>query len=529
MRLAYWIYEGTAHHGIGRIANSLRDVQAVFHAPLGDDYINVVHTMLERTPDFPRSTTSVLTGRDLAQGNNRLPETLRQVEARFKPELIVVSASCSTTLLQEDLQTVIGNTGLKTDTMLFEQNPFRVQENEAAENFFTHLVKRFARKQEKTPKPSINFIGPASLGFHVRSDVIAMRRMMAALGVEINVIAPYGASMGDLKRLPAAWLNVAPYRELGLETAAYLENDFGMPSLQSIPVGVQSTLSWLEQLIDMLNTEAEKLGSNEKVIMPELTEFSLDGQSAPSGVPWFTHSADMESFSMKKAFVFGDATRTVALVKFLHDELGMQISGAGTYLEKHADWVRSQLQGYLPDELIVTESFQKIAECIEDQMPDIVCGTQMERHSCRKLDVPCLVTSAPTHIENHLLGYYPLIGFDGADVIADRVYTTAKLGLEKHLIDFFGDAGLEYKEKQGEQANGTGSSAETHAKGNQENASSDESGGMVWTPDGEEMLKKVPFFVRNKVKRNTEKYALEKGYTEITAEVLRETKEALGA
>jgi light-independent protochlorophyllide reductase subunit B len=330
MRLAYWIYEGTAHHGIGRIANSLRGVQAVFHAPLGDDYINVVHTMLERTPDFPRSTTSVVTGKDLAQGNNRLPETLRQVEARFKPELIAVSASCSTTLLQEDLQTIIDKTELTTPTLLFEQNPFRVQENEAAENFFTHLVKQFAAKQEKTQKPSINFIGPASLGFHVRSDVIAMRRMMKTLGVQINVIAPYGAGTEELKRLPAAWLNVAPYRELGLDAATYLEQEFGMPSLLAMPMGVQGTLNWLESLIKMLNAEAEKLGRTERVSMPELTEFSLDGQSAPSGVPWFSHSADMESFSMKKAFVFGDATRTVALVKFLHDEIGMQITGAGT-------------------------------------------------------------------------------------------------------------------------------------------------------------------------------------------------------
>lgn len=73
---------------------------------------------------------------------------------------------------------------------------------------------------------------------------------------------------------------------------------------------------------------------------------------------------------------------------------------------------------------------------IEDELPDLVCGTQMERHSCRKLDIPCMVVSPPTHIENHLLGYYPFFGFDGADVIADRVYLSCKLGLEKHLIDF---------------------------------------------------------------------------------------------
>jgi light-independent protochlorophyllide reductase subunit B len=62
MRLTYWMYEGTAHHGVGRIANSLKNVHAVYHAPLGDDYTLPIHTMLERTPDFVHATTSLVTG-----------------------------------------------------------------------------------------------------------------------------------------------------------------------------------------------------------------------------------------------------------------------------------------------------------------------------------------------------------------------------------------------------------------------------------------------------------------------------------
>ena len=96
MRLAYWMYEGTAHHGVGRVMNSMRGVHAVFHAPQGDDYVNTIFTMLERTPRFPAMTTSVVSGIDLARGTLRLPETLRQVEEKLHPELIVVVASCST-------------------------------------------------------------------------------------------------------------------------------------------------------------------------------------------------------------------------------------------------------------------------------------------------------------------------------------------------------------------------------------------------------------------------------------------------
>jgi len=72
----------------------------------------------------------------------------------------------------------------------------------------------------------------------------------------------------------------------------------------------------------------------------------------------------------------------------------------------------------------------------------------MERHTAHRHDLNCMVIAPPTHIENHLLAYRPFLGFDGADVIADEVYTTCTLGMEKHLIDMFGDAGLEEVDKE---------------------------------------------------------------------------------
>jgi light-independent protochlorophyllide reductase subunit B len=272
--------------------------------------------------------------------------------------------------------------------------------------------------------------------------------------------------------------------------------------------------------------------------MPPLTAFSLDGMSAPSGVPWFARSADMESFSRKTAYVFGDATHTVGIVKFLRDELGMEIAGVGTYLEHEGTWVREQLADYLPagSNVLVTDQFQDVAEQIEDIMPDLVCGTQMERHSCRKLDVPSMVIAPPTHIENHLLGYYPMLGFAGADVIADRVYTTTKMGLEKHLIDMFGDAGLEYEDGQPvateeQQPATSGNGQQPVAAAPQpvaETPAAAADGPPTWTPDAEATLKKIPFFVRGKVRKNTERYAIDHGHRVITADILREAKEALG-
>lgn len=535
MRLALWMYEGTAHHGVGRIANSMRGVHAVFHAPQGDDYVNPIFTMLERTPAFPQMTTSVVSGRDLSQGTIRLPETLRQVEAKLHPDLIVICSACSTILLQEDLQVVADSAGTAAEVLVYDANPYRMQEVVAADGLFTTLVKRYARPQPLSARPSVNILGSASLGFHVRQDLICLRRMLKTLSIDLHVVAPLGAGLSDLARLPAAWLNIAPYRELGLHAAEYLEEQFGTPALTDAPIGVQGTLRWLRRLVEMLNEVGATGGyTGAPIRIPPLTEFSLDGMSAPSGVPWFARTADMETFSSKRAFVFGNATHTVGVTRFLRDELGMQILGAGIYLPEHAGWVREQLDSYLPDggdSLMVTDRFQEVAGRIADLRPELVCGTQMERHACRKLDLPCMVIAPPTHIENHLLSYKPFLGFDGADVIADEVYTTATLGMEKHLIDLFGDAGLEY-EQAGAAAPVEGGSevagevAEQHADALVATPLDPQS--ISWTLEAQGMLKKIPFFVRGRVQQKIERYAAEHGHASITSDVVLVAKEELG-
>jgi light-independent protochlorophyllide reductase subunit B len=55
MKLAYWMYAGPAHIGTLRVASSFKNVHAIMHAPLGDDYFNVMRSMLETgTRLYPR-------------------------------------------------------------------------------------------------------------------------------------------------------------------------------------------------------------------------------------------------------------------------------------------------------------------------------------------------------------------------------------------------------------------------------------------------------------------------------------------
>jgi light-independent protochlorophyllide reductase subunit B len=51
---------------------------------------------------------------------------------------------------------------------------------------------------------------------------------------------------------------------------------------------------------------------------------------------------------------------------------------------------------------------------------------------------------------------------------------------------------------------------------------------VVWNEAAEKELKKIPFFVRGKARRNTERFALDHGLTDITVDTLYDAKAHFG-
>jgi light-independent protochlorophyllide reductase subunit B len=186
--------------------------------------------------------------------------------------------------------------------------------------------------------------------------------------------------------------------------------------------------------------------------------------------------------------------------------MGIHVVLAGTYCKYGADWFGSQVSEYC-DEVLISEDTAEIPNAIARIEPAAIFGTQMERHVGKRLDIPCGVIAAPIHIQNFPLGYKPFLGYEGTNQIADLVYNSFTLGMEDHLLEFFG--GHDTKE--------------VITKG--VSVDSD----LTWSKDGLAELNKIPGFVRGKVKRNTEKFARDRGIEAITAEVLYAAKEAIGA
>lgn len=508
MKLAYWMYAGPAHIGTLRIASSFKNVHAIMHAPLGDDYFNVMRSMLEREKNFTPVTASIVDRNVLARGSQeRVVENIVRKDGEENPDLIVLTPTCTSSILQEDLENFVERASLeaKGDVLLADVNHYRVNELQAADRTLHQIVQFYLEKAhkkgelptEKTPKPSVNIIGMTTLGFHNQHDCRELKRLMADLGIEVNAVIPEGAVVGDLKNLVRAWFNLVPYREVGLKTAQYLQESYNLPYVDTTPMGVIETAKCIREIQTLLNEQGASI---------DYEDYIEDQSLNFSQAVWFSRSIDCQNLTGKKAVVFGDNTHAAALTKILAREMGIDVVLAGTYCKYDEAWFREQVQDYC-SQVIVSDDNGEIGDLIASLEPAAIFGTQMERHVGKRLSIPCGVIAAPIHIQNFSLGYKPFLGYEGSNQIADLVYNSFTLGMEDHLLEIFG--GHDTKEVIHK-----GISADSD---------------LTWTKEAQNELNKVPGFVRGKVKRNTEKFARDHSLAEITLEVMYAAKEAVGA
>ncbi|MEM8703093.1 MAG: nitrogenase component 1, partial [Pseudomonadota bacterium] len=103
MQLSMWTYEGPPHVGAMRIAASMQGLHYVLHAPQGDTYADLLFTMIERRQSRPPVTYTTFQARDLgASTADVFKASCHDAVERFRPDAVLVGASCTAELLQDD-------------------------------------------------------------------------------------------------------------------------------------------------------------------------------------------------------------------------------------------------------------------------------------------------------------------------------------------------------------------------------------------------------------------------------------------
>ncbi|QXM25197.1 ferredoxin:protochlorophyllide reductase (ATP-dependent) subunit B [Elioraea tepida] len=520
MHLAVWTYEGPPHVGAMRIAAAMRGVHYVLHAPQGDTYADLLFTMIERSKTRPPVTYTTFQARDLGSDTADLfRAALRDAYDRFRPEAILVGASCTAELIQDDPGGLASGMGLPVPVVPLELPAYQRKENWGASETFYRLVRTFAGRNASPPgsarparhptdRPRCNILGPTALGFRHRDDVKEVTGLLERLGVEVNVVAPLGASPADLERLGEAEMNIVLYPEIAAQAASWLARTFGQKTIRTVPIGVGATRAFIAEVVEAAGLDATHLLNAEE-----------------SRLPWYSRSVDSTYLTGKRVFIFGDATHAIAAARVASTELGFAVVGLGTYSREFARDVREAAAQYGAEPLI-TDDYLEVEAKVAELQPELVLGTQMERHIAKRLGIPCAVISAPVHVQDFPARYSPQMGFEGANVLFDTWVHPLMMGLEEHLLGMFRED-FEFHDAAAPSHLGHAPKPrETAAGARQAPAPSPapvaaETG---WTAEAERELAKIPFFVRGKARRNTERFAAERGITRITIETLYDAK-----
>jgi light-independent protochlorophyllide reductase subunit B len=277
----------------------------------------------------------------------------------------------------------------------------------------------------------------------------------------------------------------------------YLRERFETPFLSAPPYGEAGTTRLLLELAQLLEIPRERVLH----------------AARGAKLSWYARTVDAHALSGKRVGVFGTPSAAAGIARVLHDELDMVVEWAGTYVLPYGDWLRESI-GDIAGDIIVTDDYRRIAALIDATRPDIVFGTQMERHSASRFGVPCAVISPPAHVLNFPLGYAPFLGYDGGNHIGDLVNQTQVLGLEHHLIETFGPRGQ-------------GRFAEAAPEGLDEPVTAP-AGELVWDDGALRLVGRIPFFVRKKARTNIETYARERGLARIDESAVLAAREHVG-
>lgn len=491
MKLTLWTYEGPPHVGAMRVVTAMESVHYVLHAPQGDTYADLLFTMIERQPKRPPVTYTTFQARDLGGDTAELfKRAAREAFERFKPQALLVGASCTAELIQDDPGGLARALNLPIPVVAVELPAYQKKENWGSAETFYQLVRAFATKCDAPARARCNILGPTALGFRHRDDITEITRILDRLGIAINVVAPLGASPADLARLGDASFNVVLYPETGLQAALWLQRQFGQKIVRTVPIGVGATRDFVNEVAELAGVDARAAGE--------------------SRLPWYSRSVDSTYLTGKRVFIFGDATHAIAAARVASEELGFTVVGLGTYTREFAREVREAAQR-LGVEATITDDYLEVEARISALSPELVLGTQMERHIAKRLGIPCAVISSPVHVQDFPARYSPQMGFEGANVLFDTWVHPLMMGLEEHLLGMFRDDREFHDDASASHLETPGSVRE-----------------LAWDHAAEYELRKIPFFVRGKARRNTERFAIDRGLTGITLETLYDAKAHFG-
>ena len=358
--------------GAIRAVIGIKNTIPVIHGPRGCAY-HIRYLLSIRSGSRIRICSTELSQEDVVFGaEDKLKETIITVDKKYKPDLIPVLSSCSTSIIGEDIQKVARELkdDIKAEIITISAGGFESDQSGGYEEVLQTLIEDITIPHHttlKSKKPSINLIGV----FRGGPDLLELKKTLKRMGININCVLTSGSSIEDIKNIPKAHLNYSFCDISGIMPCKILEDEFKIPfTYYPFPIGFLNSLNFFETLLDYFGLNHPIQKEYDK-LKPNIDYFSekLDGY---------------------KVAIIAGPTRAIALASFVR-ELGMipvlvSIDLIGEYTLKELEWAI----GDAKPRILIEPELGEIEKFIKEEQPDIILGGLGESYFSYDLEIPVL-------------------------------------------------------------------------------------------------------------------------------------------
>jgi len=375
-----------------RLLAGIRNSVVVIHAPRGCAAAALSH---QAGSGRGRWIVTNLDDRDTIMGADvKLRKAVKEVNQRYKPELLFIVSSPVVAINNDDIQSVVEelHEELELDIIPVYVTGFASHHAVTGYDTTLHSLLKYLGGKRGVHQHD-NSVNLLSIAEHPH-DRHEAERLLLALGLELNTL-PDGASKNSFLRAARARLSVSLDQDAANYLALCLRDEYGVPfAAVSRPAGIGATGRWLAGIGRALNLEesAQRLHEQEsEKVRHSLGDFTLNG------IRVYLALAPSTAFGILE----------------LVEELGGEVIGITvSRLDQLHTGTLEELSGRHPSLLIHVADGQPFEEVniLKRLSPDLYLGDSLHLAQVGRLGIP-VVSLRET----------PVLGYRGVSALARRL------------------------------------------------------------------------------------------------------------
>ncbi len=304
---------------------SVRDGVLLIHAPVGcsaglsgyrEIYKNIPPQAIEGGDIDLHVVSTNLTEREIVYGGEeKLKESIREIEKRYNPRSIFVITSCASGVMGDDIEGAVNEVQpeIKATIVPIHCEGFRSQISQTAFDAVWHaIVKYLVKEPKQKQKDLINFVAPFSVTWADRQEI---RRLLGKMGLRVNIVPDFSTTE-QFETLSEAVVSVTSCTSYGEYLLKALHEKYDIPYIENpLPLGIANTEAWLRKIAEYTGKEKEA----DELIKEELAIVTPQIEALKKEFKW----------KNAKLFMAGGQARVTFVSKFAA-ELGMEVSAVNT-------------------------------------------------------------------------------------------------------------------------------------------------------------------------------------------------------